>query len=49
MKEQDNSVKDSGWLRYLLSPVIVGFVVLFGQSWIAPKVAREVKMEESIL
>ena len=50
MKEQANTtVKDSGWLRYLLSPVIVGFVVLLGQSYIAPKVAREVKKEESIL
>jgi len=50
MKEQANTtVKDSSWLRYLLSPVIVGFVVLLGQSYIAPKVAREVKREESIL
>lgn len=50
MKEQANTtVKDSGWLRYLLSPVIVGFIVLLGQSYIAPKVAREVKREESIL
>jgi hypothetical protein len=49
MKEQANQLKDSGFVRYLLSPVIVGFVVLLGQSYIAPKVAREVKREESIL
>ena len=55
MKEEANNVqkanqlKDSGWLRYLLGPVIVGFVVLLGQAYIAPKVARKVKREESIL
>ena len=47
MKEQAN--KHSGWLTHLLGPVIVGIVVLLGQSYIAPKVAREVKREESIL
>lgn len=49
MKEQANQLKDSGLVRYLLSPVIVGFLVLLGQSYIAPKVARGVKTEESIL
>ncbi len=50
MKEQTNiTVKDSSWLKYLFSPVIVGLVVLLGQSYISPKVAREVKKEESIL
>lgn len=42
-------MKDSGWFRNLLGPVIVGIIVLLGQSFIAPKVAREVKREESIL
>lgn len=55
MKEQAdnvqkaNQLKDSGWVKYLLSPAIVGLVVLLGQSYIAPKVARDVKIEESIL
>lgn len=44
MKEQ---LKD--WIRYLLGPVIVGFIVVMAQAYIAPKVAREVKREESIL
>jgi len=42
-------MKDSGWLGYLLGPVIVGFIVVLAQAYIAPKVAREVRREESIL
>ena len=55
MKKQHNKInkaimpKQSGWIQYLLSPVIVGLVVLFGQSFIAPIVAEGVKTRESIL
>jgi len=39
----------SGWVQYVLGPVIVGLIVLAGQGTIAPIVARGVKTEESIL
>ena len=42
-------MKDSGWLGWLRYPVIVGFIVVLAQAYIAPKVAREVKREELIL
>lgn len=55
MKEQAiNQSNDSGWFKSsLLSPaivgLIVGIIVLLGQGYLAPYVARGVKREESIL
>lgn len=42
-------MKDSGWLRALFGPVIVGLVILLGQSYVQPMVAGKVKKEESIM
>jgi hypothetical protein len=47
--QKANQQKEAGWLTYLFGPLIVGCVVLLGQSVIAPRVARGVKREESIL
>ncbi len=47
--QKTNQLKDSGWLTYLLGPVIVGIIVLLGQAVVAPIVAKHVKTEESIL
>ena len=45
----DNNSKGSEWLKSFISPLIVGVVVLAGQSIIAPIVAKAVKTQESIL
>jgi len=46
MKEQAiNQSNNSGWLKYLVGPVIVGFLMLLGQ----PYVAKKMKIEEIIL
>ena len=43
-------VKDNtSWINNLLAPVIVGLVVLGGQSLIAPNVAERVRTAESLL
>jgi hypothetical protein len=47
MEEQVDFI--SRLLIHLVGPLIVGVVVLLGQSFIAPKVARGVKKGESIL
>ena len=41
--------KTSAWLQSLLGPAVVGLIVLCGQGFIAPKIARDVKIEESVL
>jgi hypothetical protein len=41
--------KDSNWLKNLLGAVIVGLIVLIGQIFVNPIIARGVKIQESIL
>lgn len=33
----------SGWVQYLLSPVIVGCIMLLGQSWLQPIIAEKTR------
>lgn len=46
---RDPPLRHSGWLEHLFGPLIVGIVVLAGQWFIAPIVAKGVKTQESIL
>ena len=47
-KGSGNVSQTSGWLRYLIAPGIVGILVLVGQLFINPMIARRVKIQESI-
>jgi hypothetical protein len=47
--QEANQSKISVLAQYFLSPLIVGVVILLGQSFIAPWTAKQVKIEESIL
>jgi hypothetical protein len=46
---RDTAPRSTGWLQYVVGPMIVGIIVLAGQGIIAPIVAKGVKTEESIL
>jgi hypothetical protein len=48
-----NKTKSQNWLQsfvqYLIGPLVVGIVVLLGQTFLQPIIAKKVKKEETIL